>query len=402
MVGNQGAQLQRIRLLYLVNEFSDDSSNQLILSVADGLDRERYRIFVGCLHPRGGPMVDMFESAKVSTINFGMRGKLGIQAILHIKEFIVSRKIQIVHTHVLRSDLLGGIATRMARDPVLVSTKHNMGYVRGQNGWLIRNLFYWPAMYMPDKVVTVTDVLRRQLRLRMHLGSDRVSTIHPAIDIAEYYHPEEREGLRGAMNLSTSDYLVTFAGRLVAGKGLDILLESARKVLALHPSAYFLVVGRGPQRASYEAYARELGISNRVVFTGFRSDIPTILAGTDVFVLPSISEGMPKSLLEAMAARKAVVASSVGGVAELIKSPDVGLLVAHSDPSALADAISDLISNQSRRNKIGSRAQQYVKSNFSVDHMVSSYDALYEESLGSKVANSMSRADLIADIERVD
>lgn len=347
-------------------------------------------------------MANRFERTGAKLVNFRLDGKIGLEVIPRLKGYLASQKIQLVHTHVLRPDLVGGVATRLARGPILVSTKHNMGYVRGQRGWLIRNLFYWPAMYLPDKVVTVTNVLRKQLITRMRLMSDRVITIHPGIDVAEYYRPEAREGFRRAMNLSSSDHLVTFAGRLVGGKGLDVLLESARKVLALRPACHFLVVGHGPLRELYETSARELGIANRVIFTGFSSDIPEILAGTDVFVLPSLSEGMPKSLLEAMAAGKAVVASSVGGVVELIQSPDLGLVVAPRDPVELAGAICRLLDDRSRRQKMGYRAQDYVKRNFSIDHMVSSYDSLYRDSLYNRASHSANGSVLFPEADRRD
>lgn len=377
--------MTRAILLYLVNGFSDASSNRLILNLVKGLDKDKYDVHVGCVKRVDGPMAARFQRAGAKVINFGRVGYLNLNVIPQLIRYIHAYDIQIVHTHVLRSDLLGGLATRLAHRPLLFSTKHNLSYVRGQRGWLLRNFFYWPTMYLPDQVITVTDALRRQVILRLRLDPDRVITIHNGIAVEDYYKPNARLACRQSLGLGPEDLVVSYAGRLVEGKGLDCLLYAARQVLAQQEvRSYFLIVGDGPLKTPLQRLAQELGIASHVIFTGFRHDVPEILAATDVFVLPSLSEGLPLSLLEAMAGRKAVIATPVGGVMELIEPNVTGLIVPPSSPRALAEAVCQLLDNGRQREEMGRHAQAYVSRNFSTHRMVSAYDALYQIHLAKK------------------
>jgi glycosyltransferase involved in cell wall biosynthesis len=330
--------LQRAALLHLVNGLVDSSVTRLILDLVKRLGKERYEFHIGSLSYVDDGMEAEFQRAGAKVVNFGMTGRLDLRVIPQLVSYIDTNNIRLVHTHVLRPDFVGGVAARLSRDPLLFSTKHNIGYIRGQSGWILRNLIYWPLMYLPDQVVTVTE-----------------------------------------------DLVVTYAGRLVSGKGLDCILAAARQLLARQPDCYFLIVGDGPLREVLQRRAQELGVASHVIFTGFRVDIPEILAATDVFVLPSLSEGMPKSLLEAMGAAKPVVATPVGGVLELVEHDVTGLTVPPRDPTALADAIWSILGNPSRREELGRQARAYARRNFSIERMVSAYDSLYQECFGRRM-----------------
>lgn len=256
-----------------------------------------------------------------------------------------------------------------------------MSYIPGQKGWLLRNLFYWPAMYLPDQVITVTDALQHQVISRLRLNPGRVDTIHTGIAIEDYYKPKARFACRESLGLAPGDFVVSYTGRLVGGKGLDYLLHAASKVLAQQERSYFLIVGDGPLKVPLQRLAQELGIASHVILTGFRRDIPEILAATDVFVLPSLSEGLPQSLMEGMAAGKAVVATPVGGVLELIEPGVTGLIVPPHSPAALAEAVCGLLNDRRQREEVGQRARSYVSRNFSIHRMVAAYDALYQSHL---------------------
>jgi glycosyltransferase involved in cell wall biosynthesis len=381
--------MTRATLLYLVNAFGDSATCTLVLSLIKGLDRDRYDVHVGCVKCVGGPGATQFQRAGAQIVNFGVSRHRNLKVIPQLVSYIKAHNVQMVHTHILRPDLLGGLAARLARHPLLFSTKHNAGYVRGQKGWLLRNLFYWPAMYLPDQVITVTEALRRQLISRLRLDRSRVITIHNGIVVEDYYRPSTRFACRERLGLGPSDFVVSYIGRLVEGKGLSYLLHAARQVLAQQGKSCFLIVGEGPLKASLQRLAGELGIVSHVIFAGFRRDIPEILAATDVLVLPSLSEGLPLSLLEAMTAGKAVVATPVGGVVELIEPDVTGLIVPPRSPAALAEAVCQLLDNERQREEIGRHARAYVSRNFSIHHMVSAYDALYQIHLAKKRSESL-------------
>ena len=372
------------KVLHLVNGLEPSATRTLVFGLANGLDEKMYEVHIGAVNRVDGASVRKLvrRGVQIADLAVGVHGNLGL--IRTLVGYIRANKIEIVHTHILRPDLLGGLATRLSWGPLVFSTKHNMGYVRGQRGWLLRNLFYWPAMYLPDQVVTVTETLRTQVISRLKIDPDRVTTIHNGIAVNDYYMPGSRLACRESLGIAADDIVVSYIGRLVEGKGLDCLLQAAMQVLTGNERFVFLVVGMGSLRASLQSLADELGIGSQVIFTGYREDIPEILSATDLLVLPSLSEGLPLSLMEAMAAGKPVVATAVGGIGELIEPNVTGILVAPRSAAALVEAICRLLDNSRHREEMGTRAREYVSRAFSVQAMVSAYDALYQARLAGR------------------
>ena len=372
--------MARTKVLYLVNEFADGSSNNLILTLIKGMDHEQFEFHVAGLKASGGSMEARFRDAGATVENFGMaQGRLGLGLVRQIARTIDAQAIDILHTHVMRPDILGGIAARLShRRPAVFSTKHNMAYVRGQTAWRVRNLVYWPAMRASDRVVTVTELLRQQAIERLHLRPDRVTTIYNGINADHFYQPEAREALRAELGIGPEAFVMTYTGRLIGGKGIEDLLRATAHLAPQHPEARALVVGEGPLDAPLKQLAAELNITDQIVFSGFRRDIPAVLAASDVFVLPSFSEGLPLSLLEAMAACKPVVASRVGGIPEVVVDGETGLLIDPGDVPGLAAALASLIDDPAQSQRIGTQGQKHVQDHFTVDRMVAQYQALYE------------------------
>lgn len=373
--------MKRKPILHLVNELSDDSSNNLVLGLVQGLDSDIYEHHVGYLRGAAGMMLGCFEVAAHEVKNFRMDGSADISVISKVLRYLRSHQIQLVHTHVLRSDIVGGLASRIARDSILLSTKHNAPYPSGHRLRLLRNFLYWPAMHLPDHIITVSESLRHKIISRAGLNSHRVATIKPGIQVEKYYQPQARGIMRKQLGLQAEDSAITYTGRLVPGKGLEVLLSAARRILDRFEFAHFLIVGQGPLHAKLEDIARESRIDSRVTLTGIRRDIPSILAATDIFVLPSYSEGLPLSLLEAMAAAKPSVATSIGGVPELIDSGLDGIIVPPGNLTALAEALCRLLENEPYRENLGRRAREKAISNFTLERMVSEYESVYRSAL---------------------
>ncbi len=371
--------MTRIKIFYLVNEFADGSSNNLILTLMRGMDPSCFEYHVGGLKAIGGPMEEQFAGVGATVVSFGLpQGRPGLGGVRRIAKYIEQNQIQIVHTHVLRPDILGGFAARLAHRPAVLSTKHNMAYVRGQSSWLMRNLFYWPAMYLSDQIITVTEALRQQAIARLRINPARVTTIHNGIDAERYYRPDARAATRAALGLDPDAFVITYTGRLIGGKGLEDLLRAARPLVERHPACRVLIVGEGELLARLQQLAGELGLLSHVIFAGFRRDVPEVLAASDAFVLPSFSEGLPLSVLEAMAAGKPVVVSRVGGVPEIVADGETGLMIEPGDVPGLTAALLSLIEDPARREALCVRGRQHVRDHFSVPSMVARYQDLYQ------------------------
>jgi glycosyltransferase involved in cell wall biosynthesis len=181
---------------------------------------------------------------------------------------------------------------------------------------------------------------------------------------------------------TTQQPIVLTIARLHEQKGLNYLLEAAVSV----PEAVFLLAGDGPDRVNLEAQAQALGLGQRVVFLGHRRDVPALLATCDVFVLPSLYEGMPLSILEAMAARKPVIATAIGGIDEVIAPDKTGLLVPPHDSGALAAAIRSLLFDRTRAQQLAANGRVRVEQDFAAEVMVRRVVQIYDELLGASGA----------------
>jgi glycosyltransferase involved in cell wall biosynthesis len=179
--------------------------------------------------------------------------------------------------------------------------------------------------------------------------------------------------------------------RLTAQKGVIHLLQAAPAILAKHPDTVFLVVGDGNLRRELEQAAADLRLQGKVIFTGFRSDVPDILRILDVYVLPSLYEGTPLGLLEAMLARKVVVVTKVGSNSEIIEDGISGRVIEPGCPDQLADAVNSLLSSPGERERMAGLAYERVRSMFSLDRMIIEYDLLYQALLEKK--NNLKRSD---------
>jgi glycosyltransferase involved in cell wall biosynthesis len=377
-----------IKLLHIINNYTDTSLNRLVLNLTKGIRNQNYQFYVGCLEKVGGPLEKEFRQAGAKTINFGMKNYLHLGIVKKIKDYINKNEIDIVHTHILKADFLGGLPAKVGDGPILVATKHNENFSPGQAGWIWRNPLFRLALLLPDLVVTVSNEMRDKFIVDYGLRPERVITIHNGIDI-EYFDKlchssKNRQPLREEWGLITSDFVVGFIGRLVTGKGLSDLLNAMRLVISQHNRCFLLIVGKGPRTNYLKRKVKELGIEANVIITGYRSDIPEILSEIDVLTLPSLSEGLPLSVIEAMAAEKAVIATPVGGIREIIVSGETGLLIEPKNPEAIANAISQLLNNKKLRSNLGANARAFIRHDFDSQVMYKKYDQAYQNMVQSK------------------
>lgn len=226
-----------------------------------------------------------------------------------------------------------------------------------------------------DRCVAVSSQVREEL-LASGFRAAAVLTIPNGVDTARFRPAEAKATLRERLNLRGRT--VTFVGRLVPEKGLDCLLR-AWSSLDLAPTDVLLLAGDGPERAALENLARQLGIAGRVRFLGKADEPERILQASDLFVLPSFTEGMPNSLLEAMATGLPCIATRVGGIPDLIANGQNGLLVPPGDPKALAEAMDHVLGDPQGAARLGVEARRTVEGTYSIDRVAERYVALYRE-----------------------
>ena len=279
----------------------------------------------------------------------------------------------IVHSHSSKAGFLGRLAARAAGVPHIVHTPH--GHIfEGYFSPVVTRAFIAMervAARWTDRIITLSDGEARD-HLEQGIGRPgQFVTIPSGVDLdAVTSAPPVR--------LVAGGPVVGTVARLVPVKGLHYLIEAAPEILRRSPGARFLLVGDGEMRPDLEAQARALGLQDRIAFAGFREDIPSVLAGTDLVVLPSLNEGMGRVLVMAMVLGKPIVATRVGGVAELLGDGEAGVLVPARDPAALAEAISALLQDPPRARALGEAGRRRA-SRYSAAAMLDALARLYRE-----------------------
>jgi glycosyltransferase involved in cell wall biosynthesis len=277
---------------------------------------------------------------------------------------------RIVHSHGYKAAVPGVIAARLAGARSII-TGHNLFPEKAS---LLARTSIRIASMLSDRVIAVAPALARSL-IAAGVTERKIEVIPNGIDLSVYDTGRCRE-TREALGIPDCAPVVFCAARLTEVKGVEYLIRSAALISEKKPDALVLIAGDGPDRESLEALARQMA-PDTVRFLGRRDDIPDLLAAADIVAMPSLAEGHPLTLVESMAARKPVVASRVGGLADAVIEEETGLLVRPADPEALALAILRLIDSPDLAHKLGLAARHYAEQEFTIERMIDHTKEVY-------------------------
>lgn len=296
--------------------------------------------------------------------------RLGFFGILKLaKKELTELKVDILHTHRYKENVLGALLKKKGTVPYLIQTVHGVGEpftgIKMLKARFYSSLdLYYSKKYF-DIIQTVSFDIQNKLRPKFY--SSKLLTIHNAVNTEEIQPTGTVEEVRSELGIDSGDFVIGSAGRMVPVKGYDIFLEMAGIFLTMHPNTRFLLVGDGPQKEELERKAIEMNLENKVLFLGFREDIINIINCFDIFVVSSFHEGIPMVLLEAMALKKAIVASDVGGIKEIITDGVSGIRTEPGDARSLALACKNILADPSFRDGLQEGAAKRIKEMFSVD-----------------------------------
>ncbi len=308
-----------------------------------------------------------FQSRGIPLEELRIRGPADLPAGRRLFEICRSARLDILHSHEFAMAVFGSVAAKAAGCPHLI-TMHGGLYFAEH---IRRRLALRVAAGLSGATVTVSDMSRSILARYLGLGPDDVTTVYNGAVRAT------GSDARLELGAQAGDLLVVAIGNLYPVKGHQYLLEAVAALDAPAGDVLVAIAGRGDLQTELEALARHLGLGTRVRFLGFRTDVPAILASADVFVMPSLSEGLPMALIEAMLAGTAVVASSVGGIPELVRDGVHGLLVPPGDSAALASALRLVTEDSALRKRLGAAARERAEREFTVEAMTRRYLAIY-------------------------
>ena len=280
-------------------------------------------------------------------------------------------QISVVHSHEFSMAVYGAWAAWYAGIPHVI-TMHGGRYYAGR---LQRRLAMRAAIATSGRTVAVSASLARALSRDLAIRESRIRTIPNGIP----YEPPACVTLREELGLGPADRLLVSVGNLYPVKGHQYLIDAVARLSDRHPHLHVAIAGRGDLAQPLASRAREHGLADRVHLLGLRSDVAAILAAADIFVLPSLSEGLPLAILEAMFAARPIVASDVGEVAVALAHGEAGMLVAPGNAEALAQSIDKLLSNPRQARELGARGAERAAAEYDLARMVHRYQATYGE-----------------------
>ena len=365
--------MKRIKVLHIVYSLQIGGAERVVTNYALHHTREIYEPVVVAL-TEGGPLEEDLRAAGVRVYILGKRLGFDPRVILKLARIMQKEKSQIVHVHTPLANNWGVPAALLSGVRTVIRTEHGL-FRRERTFYVFINTLLG---LFNRRILACSDGARKT-----HLAMDPLSrrkyvTIYNGINVERYRAHGDTRGLREELGIPEGTPVVGIIGSLIPLKGHRVFLQMATLIARTRPDVRFLVVGEGPERRVLEATVREKGLQGKVIFTGVRRDIPELLALMNVFVLSSHSEAHPLTILEAMAAGKPVVATSVGGNAESVKHGETGFIVPPNDPEALHGKVSELLGDPAVARRMGDAGLARVRREFSVEKMVAETEAIYE------------------------
>jgi glycosyltransferase involved in cell wall biosynthesis len=353
-----------MNILYLTNHLNIGGITSYVYTLARGMKQRGHSVY---LASGKGELMEEFKQEGISLIPVPMKTKKEISpkiilSMLRLSKIIKEKNIDLVHSHTRTTQVLGCLLNSFLGTPH-VSTCHGFFEKR-----LIRKIFpCWG-----DAVIAISEPVKEHLVRDFKVDDKKIFIIHNGIDVekSKIQNPKSKIEIKKEFGLKEGP-VVGIVARLSDVKGHIYLIKAIDEVLKINPCVQLLIVGEGKIKGELEELVKTLGIERNVFFIPRVSDTKNVLSAMDIFVMPSLKEGLGLALMEAMASGLSVIGSDVGGIKSLIQHGYNGLLVKPKDPGHLQEAILELLNDESKRKFLGKNAKDHITQNFSIDKMVS-------------------------------
>ncbi|MBI4707531.1 MAG: glycosyltransferase [Candidatus Omnitrophica bacterium] len=382
-----------IRVLHIITRLIKGGAQENTLLTVLGLREKGYQVMLAS-GPTSGPEGEIESVVRRQNIDLAVIPEL-VRQVNPVKDlislvklyFLIKRyRFDIVHTHTSKAGIVGRLAAKLAGVQVVVHTPH--GHVfHSYFGRFESMLYRFLEMIFScfcDKIITLTDNCKNEhLKLKI-ATADKFITIPSGVKVEDFNGSFDNKKTKGELGIPLDRKVIGTVARIEPIKGISFFVEAMPQVLEKFPNSHFLLVGDGSQRKFLQNRVEELGISQKVIFSGIRQDVARMISIMDIFVLCSLNEGMGRVLVEAGVMGKPSVATKVSGIPELVKDGESGVLVEPASSSELAKGIIQLLSYPDKAKLFGENARKIMNENFSAKEMVNRIDNLYCELLKIK------------------
>jgi len=360
-----------MRVCHVINYLQDGGAERMILELVRNTTDSRISYTV-CTLTGEGTLHDQFRSAGASVVSLGYGSHCDPRAIVGLRAYLSAESFDIVHSHLMPSTVFARLAAAAGGTETLVSTIHNTEFW----GPSVRYAELFTRPLATGSIAVSEGVKRASEHV---LTTDDISVIPNGIDVEKFRSnvvAADTASIRAKWDVDGGPILLN-VGRYVPQKSQADAIRAMPRILDTHPEAQLIVVGHGELKDEIKELARTLGVGESVTVTGHVDSIHGYYALADIFVFPSTHEGLPMTLLEAMAAGLPVVATDIPGVNEVVIDGVTGELVPVGNPTLLADGVTNTVTESSRE-RYGERGYDRVKAEFSLNSVVSSYCSIYD------------------------
>lgn len=373
---------RKIKILHVIDSLGIGGMERIVIDVANGLDSTRFEQVVCCISRRGEAADQLRDG--VRCFDLGKGDKADRLMPLKLAGVIRRERPDIIH-----SQSWSGVDTALAKllmpGVKLVHSEHGRSYSDLRRQSLMRRMARRGLYHVADSVFAISSEVREFYCGQTGFSAERMQIIPNGIDTRRIDEADAK-GIRAEFGIAPDDFVFGTVARLDLTKD-TMMLARAFAAIALprqNPKLKLLIVGDGEQRARLEEFVAMLGLNRIVIFAGMRRDVPRLLRAMDVFALSSVSEGLPLTVLEAMAARLPVVATNVGALPELVEEGRTGFLVPIRHAAAMSDKFEAFLANRRLANILGEAARQKVVREFTMERMLRNYGEMYEAVLENR------------------
>ena len=365
---------KKINVLQLVEGLSYGGAEDKLVELINHMDISKFNTIL-CSLGLGDDIRDKVEKSGINLVMMPRKKRLDLGLLVKLVKLMKDEQIDIVMTTLFYADVIGAIAGRLAGVKAVFSWE-----TISAPEWLIKRRL-WPyqfAIRYCTKVISVSRATAKFLIEQRGVPEDKVKIIPYGVNHRQYVLGDGKAA-RESLGLNGKDFVIGMVARLHPQKGHQYLFEAAKPIVEKYPHVKFLLVGEGEIRRELEDSVKKMDLTSNISFLGHRTDVKDLLKAFDVFTLPSLFEGLPNVVLEAMSAGKPVVASSVDGTVEAVVDGETGLLVPPGDPEKLKDAYIKLIEDREQAREMGINGRKRIEDVFSLDRQVEAFQNLYEE-----------------------
>lgn len=378
---------RKINLLHIVNGFAIGGGELKLLELVKNLVEKRadkYTVTV-CSVGQGGTLQPEFERLGIKVFVIEKKHKFDISQVFKVCRIIKQEQIDLVQTTLFYADVIGALAAKLTGVDAVISWDTVSHPPDSHETRLRHKLSYQLCMRFVKRIVAVSEGVKKYLIEDRKIASKKIVIIHYGIDLSLF---KSRNGFldkrkRSELGLPDHKIVIGTVARLEIQKGHRYLIAAAPEIINKFSNVVFVFAGDGTLRQELETQVNELGLQENFRFLGFRKDVKELLFAFDVFVLPSLFEGLPNVILEAMASGRPIVATAVDGTPELIEHNETGLLVPPKSPHALQEQILNLLENEEKGIKLGRQAKEMAKQKFSFDQQFRKFEEVYDATLAS-------------------